>query len=143
MRTPAVARPPFCVRRPRVEGFSLLEVILAMAILVLAVATILPLFAVGTTSHKRGMDQANVSWIAPHIAAKIQERLFDVNPADIAGATFSEMGTTYRYDATFEPLDPGDPARSAFAVAITVKWKEAGKEKSEAFTTVLLRRLKR
>ena len=38
-------------------GFTLLEVLIAMVVLVLAIASILPLFAVGTASHKRAMDQ--------------------------------------------------------------------------------------
>ena len=38
-------------------GFTLLEVMISMAIMVLAIATIIPLFAVGSVSHKNAIDQ--------------------------------------------------------------------------------------
>ena len=129
--------------RGRTGGFTLLEVLIALAILVLAVSTILPLFAVGTASHKRGIDQTNVSLIAPHILAKIQDRLYDPNPQTITNETFEQLGRAYKYDATFSPLDSGDPYRSAFIVKVTVRWMEVGKEKNEKFETILLRRLMR
>ncbi len=129
--------------RRREAGFTLLEVLISLAILVLAVATILPLFAVGTASHKRGIDQTNVSLIAPHILAKIQDKLYDPNPQPISNQTFEQLGRAYKYDATFAPLDSGDPYKSAFIVKVTVRWMEMGKEKSEKFETILLRRLMR
>lgn len=127
----------------RRAGFTLLEVLIALAILVLSVATILPLFAVGTTSAKRGMDQTMVSLIAPHIFARIQERLYETEPPPIVNQEYSELGRQFRYDATFAPLDPGDGARSAFIVKVTVRWKDYGKEQNEVFETILLRRLMR
>lgn len=124
-------------------GFTLLEVVISLAILVVAIAAILPLFAVGSRSHKRGIDQTMVSLIAPHIVAKLQERLVDPNPADVTGAEFTEQGRTYRYDATFEPVDAADAARSAFFVTVTVRWSELRDERTETFKTILLRRLAR
>ncbi len=131
------------VPRRRRGAFTLLEVLIALAILVLAVATILPLFAIGTTSHKRGIDQTKVSLIAPHILAKIQDRLYDPNPQPITNQEYVDLGRSYRYDATFSPLDSGDPFRSAFIVKVTVRWMETGKERKENFETILLRKIMR
>jgi Tfp pilus assembly protein PilV len=128
-------------------GFTLLEVLIAVLILVLAIASILPLFAIGTTSHKRGMDQSHVAWIAPRIAAKLQENLTRTNPQNITGGAWQEYGATYLYDATFTPLSAatgGDPvADAAFLLKVSVRWGEAGAARSEVFEMVVLRKLLR
>jgi prepilin-type N-terminal cleavage/methylation domain-containing protein len=125
------------------QGFTLLEIIIAMAILVLGLSTILPLFAVGTASHKRGIDQTMVSLIAPHITARLQERLYELNPQPLKDQEYAEVGRVYRYDATFTPLDLADPARMAFIVRVTVRWSENASLHSESFSTILLRRTPR
>jgi prepilin-type N-terminal cleavage/methylation domain-containing protein len=134
-------------RNPRQKwgegGFTLLEIIISMAILVLGLSTILPLFAVGTTSHKRGIDQTMVSLIAPHITARLQERLYEMNPQPLKDQEYAEVGRVYKYDATFTPLDRDDALRMAFIVRVTVRWDENAAQHSETFSTILLRRTPR
>ena len=127
----------------RARGFTLLEVIIALAILVLGLSAILPLFAVGATSHKRGIDQTMVSLIAPHITARLQERLYELNPPALKDQEYAEVGRTYKYDATFTPLDPRDISKLAFIVHVTVRWSENTALHSESFSTILLRRTPR
>ena len=125
------------------RGFTLLEIIISMAILVLGLSAILPLFAVGTTSHKRGIDQTMVSLIAPHITARLQERLYEIKPPPLVNQEYADVGRTYKYDATFSPLDPADPAPMAFIVKVSVRWSENAAIHSESFSTILLRRMAR
>ena len=127
----------------RHRGFTLLEVIISLAILVLGLSAIIPLFAVGAASHKRGIDQTMVSLIAPHITARLQERLYEINPPALTNQVFAQMGREYRYDAQFTPLDPADKDRMAFIVQVTVRWSENSSIHSEAFSTILLRRTQR
>ena len=129
--------------RGRSRGFTLLEVIISLAILVLGLSAILPLLAVGTTSLKNGTDQTMVSLIAPHITARIQERLYELNPPPLKDQEYVEVGRTYKYDATFTPLDRDDQARMAFIVKVTVRWDENASQHSESFSTILLRRTPR
>jgi len=124
-------------------GFTLLEVIIALAILVLGLSAILPLFAVGATSHRRGIDQTMVSLIAPHITARLQERLYELNPPALKDQEYAEVGRVYKYDATFTPLDPYDSMKLAFIVHVTVRWSENMSLHSESFSTILLRRTDR
>ncbi|HKS16833.1 MAG TPA: prepilin-type N-terminal cleavage/methylation domain-containing protein [Planctomycetota bacterium] len=124
-------------------GFTLLEVIISLAILVLGLSAILPLFAVGATSHKRGIDQTMVSLIAPHITARLQERLYEVNPPALKDQEYADVGRSYKYDATFTPLDLSDKDRMAFIVRVTVRWSENAALHSESFSTILLRRTPR
>jgi prepilin-type N-terminal cleavage/methylation domain-containing protein len=125
------------------RGFTLLEVLIAMCVLLIAIAAILPLFAVGTASHKRGCDQTIVSLVAPQVSAKLQENLTDTNPHDLKDVQLYYQGLAYRYDAQFTPFDSADPAHTAFIVRVTIRWKEGGRERSDQFDTVLLRRMRR
>ncbi|HEV8420114.1 MAG TPA: prepilin-type N-terminal cleavage/methylation domain-containing protein, partial [Actinomycetota bacterium] len=127
----------------RSRGFTLLEVIISLAILVLGLSAILPLFAVGTASHQRGIDQTMVSLIAPHITARLQERLYELNPPTLKDQAYAEFGRVYRYDAVFEPLDRGDKDRMAFIVRVTVRWMVNSEPHTESFSTILLRRTPR
>ncbi len=126
-------------------GFTLLEVLVALMVFVLGISAILPLFAVAGASHKRGIDQSHVSWIAPRIAAKIQADLYESQPKDIKGASWEEYGQEYVYDAVFEPVSLGRQATAAgdaaFLLRVEVRWKEVPQLRVETFETVVLRKL--
>ncbi len=148
----------------REGGFTLLEVLISIMILVLAIAAIVPLFAVGSASHRRGIDQANVAWIAPRIAARIQERLTEMNPRDIqgyvkeledgslliddaAGKVAPDPNATYAYKATFTPItsigSQSDPMPSTcFLLKVEISFRDGG-EIIETYDTVVLRKLVR
>jgi len=135
------------MRRARRRGFTLLEVLVALMVFVLGISAILPLFAVAGASHKRGIDQSHVSWIAPRVAAKVQEGLYNSTPKDIKGASWEEYGQTYVYDAVFTPLAQGNQATAAgdvaFLLTVEVRWKEVPQLRVEKFQTVVLRKLLR
>ena len=145
-------------------GFTLLEVLIAIMIFVLAVSAIVPLFAVAVMSHKRGMDQAQVAWLAPRIAAHIQERLTEQNPPDLEGYVKEmEDGSLlisdtpnklkadgkgdYVFKARIEPIasqgGAGPLANAAFTLKVEVFFREEGAELIESYQTVVLRRLPR
>jgi hypothetical protein len=146
-------------------GLTLLEVLISIVVLVLAVSTILPLFAVGSASHKRGMDQAQMAWLAPRVAARIQDRFYDQNPQPIkgfvreledgslliddggGGKLADDGGAAYRFEATFTPVSMGSrndlmPA-TCFLLHVELSTREAGEARIEAYDTVVLRKLQR
>jgi prepilin-type N-terminal cleavage/methylation domain-containing protein len=148
----------------RRRGFTLLEVLIAIMIFVLAVAAIVPLFAVAVTSHKRGVDQAQVAWLAPRIAANIQERLTDQNPPDLegyvkemedgsllitdaAGKLKADGKGDYVFKAQIEPItstgNAGPLANACFTLKVDVYFREQGAQLIESYQTVVLRRLPR
>jgi prepilin-type N-terminal cleavage/methylation domain-containing protein len=145
-------------------GFTLLEVMIAILIFVLAVAAIVPLFAVAVTSHKRGMDQAQVAWLAPRIAAHIQERLTEQNPPDLEGYVKEmEDGSLlitdvssrlkadgkgdYVFKARLDPIaapgNSGPVANACFTLTIDVYFREEGAQLIESYQTIVLRKLAR
>ena len=150
----------------RDPGLTLLEVLISIVVLVLAVSTILPLFAVGSASHKRGMDQAQMAWLAPRVAALLQDRLVDT-PPDVVHGYVREMedgslliddgastgklkddcGAAYRFTATFTSTivngskDVLGPV--CYLLKVDLSTKEAGEERVESYETVVLRKLVR
>jgi len=160
--------PPRPSPEGRETGLTLLEVLISIVVLVLAVSTILPLFAVGSASHKRGMDQAQMAWLAPRVAARIQDRFFDTNPAPIkgfvreledgslliddggGGKLADDGGAAYRFEATFTPMSavsmggrndmmPG----TCFLLHVELSTREGGEARVESYDTVVLRKLQR
>lgn len=152
----------------RDRGLTLLEVLISIVVLVLAVSTILPLFAVGSASHKRGMDQAQMAWLAPRVAALLQDRLTtDGNPESIKGyfreledgslliddggpqgSKFKDDGyATYRFVATFTHAQPSGTKDMigpvCFLLKVELSTKEGGEDRSESYETVVLRKLLR
>jgi type II secretory pathway pseudopilin PulG len=155
------------VRTRRDRGLTLLEVLISIVVLVLAVSTILPLFAVGSASHKRGMDQAQLAWLAPRVAALLQDRLTVSNPETVRGyvreledgslliddggpqgAKFKDDGgATYRFTATFTSAVPNGSKDMlgpvCFLLKVELSTKEGGEDRSETYETVVLRKLLR
>ena len=147
--------------KKRSSGLTLLEVLISIVVLVLAVSTILPLFAVGSASHKRGMDQAQMAWLAPRVAAKIQDRLYDSDPAPIkgyvreledgsiliddAGKPGADGGAMYRFEVTFTPISPGSGAipPMCYHLHVELSTRIIGEPQIEAYDTVVLRKLPR
>lgn len=149
----------------RKGGFSLLEVLISIMILVLAIAALAPLFAVASTSHRRAVDQSEVAWLAPRIAARIQERIYDLNPKDVRGyvkvygdGTFviddmtgkmaDDKEAVYAFKATFTPITSAgsqqDPMPSAcFVLKVEITYKEEASALAESYQTVVLRKLLR
>ena len=147
------------------RGFTLLEVLISIMILVLAIAAIAPLFAVAGTSHQRGVDQSEVAWLAPRIAARIQERFYDPNPKDVrgyvkvfadgnfviddlaGGKVPQDRDVTYAFHATFKPVTQGDRQDpmpyTCFVLKVDITYKEEGGALAESYETIVLRKLLR
>ena len=152
------------MRRTR-DGFTLLEVLISIMILVIAVAAISPLFAVASMSHRRGVDQSEVAWLAPRIAARIQERFYDLNPREVRGYVHvradgsfviddmtgkmpEDKEAVYAFKATFTPItstgSQQDPMPSTcFVLKVQITYQEEGSPLAESYETVVLRKLLR
>jgi hypothetical protein len=147
--------------RRQETGLTLLEVLISIVVLVLAVSTILPLFAVGSASHKRGIDQAQMAWLAPRVAAKIQDRLYDSTPAPIkgyvreledgslliddSGKPGADGGAMYRFEATFTAISQGSGAipPMCYHLHVELSTRIIGEPQIEAYDTIVLRKLPR
>ncbi len=154
------------MRTPRDRGLTLLEVLISIVVLVLAVSTILPLFAVGSASHKRGIDQAQMAWLAPRVAALLQDRMVETPPDVVrgfvremedgslliddgasAGKLKDDGGAAYRFTATFTLATTGGLkdalGPTCYLLKVDLSTKEGGEDRTESYQTVVLRKLAR
>lgn len=118
-------------------GFTLIEVLIAVAILSLGMMGVLAVFAAATESHRRAVDGAEAAMIATSLAAEARARFRE--PGCLVPVTDAAVPQRprYRYDIEYIPLDAdGDEV----LMQIRVRWAERGRSAGLAFQTVLFRK---
>ncbi|MBI3096707.1 MAG: prepilin-type N-terminal cleavage/methylation domain-containing protein [Planctomycetes bacterium] len=122
-------------------GFTLLEILIALMILSVGLTSVILLFSVGTSSHKRGIDATASSFLAQAVFSEWKERLANGAPVDLPhdlkAQSMEGFPQPYSYDLHLEAIDPEGVE---IFCRIVVRWKKAGEEETEQFTSVLLRR---
>jgi hypothetical protein len=139
-------------------------VLIAIVVLVLAIATIAPLFAVGSAAHRHGVDQSQVAWIAPRVAARLQERFYEIPQKDVHGYVRDlgngnlllddylakippDRSAIYAFHASFTPVTlegQKDPLpNTAFVLHVEITFVEEGSPLVETYETVVLRKMLR
>lgn len=134
-------------------GFTLLEILIAMAILALGVTSVLGLLTFGAaltrTASLRGQSAAAVE----AVVANLEERLFPLvdedgvkqagEPVDVVDQPiegFPEL--TYSARAIGDPSEIAAHGRALqYKVEIEVAWKSRGQRKARTFETLLLREI--
>ncbi len=139
-------------RRPR-AGFTLVEVVVAMGILVFGMSSILGLLTFGATLARTAELRTVGSTAVATIVRDLEENLFpltDDDPFAPAGAppaeVRGELAGGIHYVARTTPIpgpdlgDGEDPdlARE-YAVAIVLSWRSGGELRRRDFTTLLVR----
>ncbi len=116
------------------SGFSLVEILMALAVLAIGLAGIFSLFGIATTTHRRATDQSTVGLIAQRARAEVQARFTAGQAGAVTAQTFPEF-PGYTYDVETQDLGGVLPS---YAVKIVVKWKFRGRETQEVFETVMI-----
>ncbi len=117
------------------EGFTLLEVIVALGILTLGIASALGLFAAATAAQKRAIDQVNSAVIAEQAFADFESALSRGVEIDtlVKSPPFTSVEASYPgYTVRIVELRASEE-QEAFWLAIEVFWKFKGRESSERF----------
>jgi len=134
------------------SGFTLLEVLLAMGVLLLGVSMLLGLLTFGAALARSAALRGKASVSVEAVVQDLEERLFTLLPDGTAGAPRPIAdrpvpGTRgVVYSATAEPL-PGSPLTDVggvsvareYLVDIEVRWTTGGVQRTKAWRTVLLR----
>jgi len=102
-----------------------------------------------------------MAWLAPRVAAAIQDRLYDSSPAPIkgyvreledgslliddGGKPGADGGAMYRFEATFTPISQGSSAvpPMCFHLHVELSARIIGEPQVETYDTVVLRKLAR
>lgn len=128
-------------RWKQAAGFTLMEVLISIVVLILCILGVLPLLTVGMRSQKRAVDNATANALARQVMSEVQELLRNPRPRDLRDRPVPGYPDGFRYDATFQAVQPADPAESGYIVKVTVRWSFEGATQSWDFTRVMLRKL--
>jgi prepilin-type N-terminal cleavage/methylation domain-containing protein len=117
----------------RNKGFSLLEILVAMMILVIGLASVFGLFGMGARSYRRSVNDINVSQMAQTIFSGLEN---DPNPSlqDATDQVHSKYPAMYKYDIMFQEI-PDLPDRTILVI-IWIKIND-GKGGEEEFQMLL------
>ncbi len=130
----------WCLLSTSLSGFTLMEVLIALMILAVGLASVFALLGTGAQSHRRGVRDAVVSAYAQTILAELES---GVHPAIVAfqsvkDQTHPGFPSFYKYDLEFKKtLDLND---NLMVAVLTIKWPYGNKFDSVKFETVLLKK---
>ena len=136
------------VRAAGEQGFTLLEIVLAMGILLVGVTVILGLLAFGAALSRTAALRTAAAESAEAVVADLEETFFPLlsdgragPPVDIVDRPVpGHPELVYRARGRPNPSGPlrnGEPLE--YLVDVELRWKSAGEQKSRRFTILLLR----
>lgn len=114
------------------KGFTLIEIVISMAILAIGLVGILSLFPVGFDSARRSINLTQASLYAQEKFAEIKKDGFPA--VETTSGTFTD--TNYTWTEVVTDDTPADYLRK---VVLTIKWNYKNKEHSQVFTTYVAR----
>lgn len=128
-------------QRPQASGFTLIEVLIALAVLALGISAAIALFAAATAAHKRAINLTNASAIAEQAIADIESVLLSgVDPTTLSESnpleSIEKNYPGYRLEAKFYSLPEG-PDQAV--VEIIVHWTARGEPRQETFRQLVTR----
>ncbi|MGF1525322.1 MAG: prepilin-type N-terminal cleavage/methylation domain-containing protein [Candidatus Competibacterales bacterium] len=114
---------------PRQRGFTLMEVLVAFAILGVTLGTLLQVFATGLRNTALATEYTRATLHAQSLLAGV-----GITEPLEAGVVADDLDDTYRYEILVEPvvlegLDPDDLRGELLRVAVAVRWGEGGRER--------------
>jgi prepilin-type N-terminal cleavage/methylation domain-containing protein len=128
----------------RRAGFTLIEVLVALAILLFGMCAVLGLFTFGAALTRTAQLRTIGSSAVEAVVADLQETLFPLDAQGEAGEPrpiqersvpgYPEL--TYSARATVNPERPLE-----YKVEVRLRWTSAGVERERQFTTLLLREI--
>lgn len=133
--------------RGRRRGFTILEIVLAMAILFLGMTAVLGFLSVGAALARTAQVRGDAAQAVEAVVADLEENAFPMLSGEALGRageprSFVERPVPgypgLRYSATLTP-DPDPPAGRAleYRVEVEIAWRAAGERRSRRFQTLL------
>lgn len=133
------------------RGFTLVEVVLAMMILLIGMTTIIGLLSFGAAMSKTATLRTHAANSVEAVLLDLEEHLFPlvlVDGVEVAGepteivdrAVPGYPALTYTAVATPDPDELGGPGPPLeYRVDVELSWSSQGARQKKSFTTILLR----
>jgi prepilin-type N-terminal cleavage/methylation domain-containing protein len=142
-------------------GFTLIEVLVALAIMAVGSTAAIGLFTAATALHKRAVDQTSAALVASSAIDEVRGAMtlgystagLERMPAAAAAASggapvlihrknaVDPAYPGYAYDVLLTPLDAADPEEAdSFHVEVRVRWRTAGPGRVTEMHSVVTRR---
>ncbi|KAF0242112.1 MAG: hypothetical protein FD180_4095 [Planctomycetota bacterium] len=128
---PPVNVPP---HRRRDGGFTLLEILIALLILIVSLVSVFALFGAASASHRRAVASQNAAQLAYTVLAELEQIPNPGTLANMSGRTHAAFDG-YTYDVAFRQIGTNE-----IEAVVSIHWKKAGKDETETYTTILLKR---
>ena len=120
------------------NGFSFLEILVALMILVFGLTAIFGLFGTATYSHRRSINDEMISRMATTIFSELES---GQHPASLdlqnrTNQTHSQFPGIYTYDLTLSTIAGTEPTTRL--ITLTIKWPKGRSTASETFQSLLI-----
>lgn len=129
------------------RGFTLVEITIALVIFVLAITSILAMYAVAAASHRQATRTTQIRLAARRLLAEVHAQNLGTGlPKAVKDKVFPDYDGRYSYDVAYRPVAmTSDGIPQAYHVTITLKETPAVAGELpkvlEIQETVILRRL--
>lgn len=138
------------MRASRRAGFTIIEVLVALAILVFGMAAILGMLTFGAGLTRTALLRTSAAAASQAVVADLEETLFPPNTGGAAGADAEgEAGAPVEVkdrvlpsmpDVVYSAQAEENPARPLeYRVDVEMSWKSAGIRRATSFSTILVR----
>lgn len=138
------------IARAGAGGFTLLEVMLALGLLLLGLSTILGLFAFGAALSRSALLASEAAGAVDAVVADLEETFFPMRPdgtadvpEDVEGRPVpGHPGLVYAARAKPNPATlAADGLPVEYRVDVEISWSTRGARRAKRFTTLLLREI--
>lgn len=130
-------------RNHRRGGFTIVEVVLAMGILMLGATAILGMLTFGAALTRSAQLRAMGAIAADAVIADLEQHLFPYEDGEVGEPIEiverqvpGAVDVVYSARATAHPTDPLE-----YRVDVEMRWRSGGVQRRRGFTTILLREL--
>lgn len=120
---------------------TLIELLIAFAILMTGLVCIFAMILAGTSSHRRAIKETEATMIASSAMADLRADLSKGIIPSSDGTTYTDVTESpgYACNRVIFPIDPRKGDEREFFVRVRVRWSEKGENQFVEFNTLMCR----
>lgn len=116
------------------KAFSLMEILIALAILMIGMVSLLGVFGVATATHQKSIMETKCALLVSNVLEELRGDFTRVSPVFSQPFTRSLTYPDLEYAYSIHPIDA---SKEVYWVLIQIRWKFRGEWVGEQITTLL------